>query len=255
MVKHPEYWKDFDPIRINLDRNNDPAVQKFAPGTRKLIKFLELVNQGTPKEDALQLVDNICKSYTRVKKTLPSSAKKEPGLIRGKKLSNEPLKLKVGPKSKTQFKPQIGPKSKVGNRPLIGPKSKVGPKSRIGPKSKVGPKSKMALLASKDGISRDEIEKLERYFLQNTCKPTDFQMHQWASEMSVDFEYISNWFQNKWKGKLEYEANKCKESEIDEMRSRRPQKFDAEVFTDAFAEALNDGEDCQIENNNADDDE
>merc|ERR1712047_184028 len=171
MVKHPEYWKEFDPIRINVDRSNDPAVQKFAPGTRKLIKFLELVNQGTPKEDALQLVDNICKSYTRVKKTPgPSSAKKEPGLkYRRKKLSNEPLKIKVGPKSKTQFKPQIGPKSK------------------------------MALLASKDGISRDEIEKLERYFLQNTCKPTYFQMHQWASEMSVEFEYISNWFQNKWK--------------------------------------------------------
>ena len=251
MVKHPEYWKDFDPIRINVDRSTDPAVQKFAPGTRKLIKFLELVNQGTPKEDALQLVDNICKTYTRVKKTPgPSSAKNEPSLkYRRKKLSNEIVKIKVGPKSKTQFKPQIGPKSRTeGNKPLIGPKSKIGPKSRI------GPKSKMALQVNKDGLSRDEVEKLEGYFLQNTCKPTYFQMHQWASEMSVEFEYISNWFTNKWKGKLEYEANKSKESETDVMRSRKPQKFDAEVVIDAFAEALDDGDDCQIENDNAEDD-
>ena len=72
--------------------------------------------------------------------------------------------------------------------------------------------------------------------------------------MSVEFEYISNWFTNKWKGKLEYEANKSKESETDVMRSRKPQKFDAEVVIDAFAEALDDGDDCQIENDNAEDD-
>ena len=89
-----------------MDRITDPLAntQKLAPGTRKLVKFLELVNNGTPKDEALELCAHIAKApKVRAKKPPgPSGAKKESNLkFRRKKITNQPTKIRIGPKSKT----------------------------------------------------------------------------------------------------------------------------------------------------------
>ena len=212
IVDHPGYWNNFKPFKINVDKIRDPSAnpQKLAPGTRKLVMFLELVNNGTPKEEALELCAHIAK--VRAKKAAgPSGVKKKSNLnFRRKKITNQPTKVRIKPKSKT--------------KPLTR-------------------------------LSRDNIEKLEKLFLMHTCKPKDVQTNEWAKDLNVEHELVSNWFNIKWRGKLDFEANKSREEGADTRRSRGLQKFDTDTAIDAFTDALDDEDDFVIEHNNAEDDE
>ena len=227
--KHPEYWQDFNATKINVDRSTDGT--KLTLHTRKIIKFLELVNSGTTVEEASQLVDSI----------------KPP---RPKKLITEKFRRQDYSKDDVT-RPT---KSNNGSKSKIGPKSRIGPKSQIGPKSnkiiRIGLKSKMGNLI---GLNRDIVMKLEKHFYECTCKPTASKMMEWAKEMNVDSKSISDWFNKKWHGKLDYEARKSKDPDAgDPMRTRGLQKFDPDVATDAFTDTMEDA--YEIEQDNAEDD-
>ena len=218
--KNPEYWADFDATRVNVDRSIDGT--KLTPQTRKLIKFLELVNSGTTGEEASQLVNNI-------------------RFPKPKKPSEEKLHRKDY--SKTALTRQT--------KTRIGHKSKINPQSKIEAKIKIGPKS---ILATHNGLNRDMIMKLEKRFHEYTCKPTISKMSEWAEEMRVDVNFISDWFNKKWKGKCDYEAMKSINQESDPDRSRSLQKFDPDVVFDAFTD-LEDDNEFSIIRENAEDDE
>merc|ERR1711981_1096159 len=51
VVKHPNYWNSFDPTVINFERSEGA---KLSAASKKLIKFLELVRNGTDKDEALE---------------------------------------------------------------------------------------------------------------------------------------------------------------------------------------------------------
>ena len=57
IVKHPEYWQDFDATKVNVDRCTDGT--NLTRQTRKLVTFLDLVNSGKTVEEASQLADSI----------------------------------------------------------------------------------------------------------------------------------------------------------------------------------------------------
>ena len=59
-------------------------------------------------------------------------------------------------------------------------------------------------------------------------------MLQWSKELSVPFDDVYDWFQKKWKGKIEYEYQKAKQKE--EMgnnpdRSRAVKSFEPTTDT------------------------
>ena len=58
IVKHPHYWKSFDPITINFERSKGA---KMSAAGRKLVKFLELVRNGVDKDEALESCQHLPK--------------------------------------------------------------------------------------------------------------------------------------------------------------------------------------------------
>ena len=50
IVKHPEYWQDFDATKVNVDKCTDGT--NLTRQTRKLVTFLDLVNSGKTVEEA-----------------------------------------------------------------------------------------------------------------------------------------------------------------------------------------------------------
>ena len=79
-------------------------------------------------------------------------------------------------------------------------------------------------------------------------------MIEWAKEMKIDFEIISDYFKKKWQAKCDYEAKKSNNPESDNQRSRGLQKFDPDVVFDAYVD-LEDDDDFTIEEENAEDDQ
>lgn len=234
--KNPQFWADFDPVVINFERSEDV---KMGGASKKLIKFLDLVRNGSTTEEALEN----CQHIPKDKKPPRPSPKPKDGSV---------------PKSKLP---------KKGSIPTDGPKIKIGPKSRMssdgggsgGVKIKIGPKSKMARLEGK--LNREVVDTLERYFDANKTKPSDGQMITWASELKVPFDDVHEWFYKKWKGKLEYEYQKNKQKEdfgVSE-RSREVKSFEPTAAPPSDDEELDGifGIECDVEivNENAEDDD
>jgi len=233
--KNPQFWADFDPVVINFERSEDA---KMGGATKKLLKFLDLVKNGSTTEEALEQ----CQHIPKDKKPPRPSPKPKDGSV---------------PKSKLP---------KKGSIPTDGPKIKIGPKSRMSSdggasfgKIKIGPKSKMAKLEGK--LNREVVDTLERYFDANKTKPSDGQMITWASELKVPFDDVHEWFYKKWKGKLEYEYQKNKQKEelgVSE-RSREVKSFEPTAAPPSDDEELDGifGIECDVEivNENAEEDD
>ena len=88
-------------------------------------------------------------------------------------------------------------------------------------------------------------------------------MLQWSKELSVPFDDVYDWFQKKWKGKIEYEYQKAKQKE--EMgnnpdRSRAVKSFEPTTILpdddeEDFELPFMDVEcDVEIEDDNAEED-
>lgn len=123
-------------------------------------------------------------------------------------------------------------------------------------KPRIGPKSVMQKWQSKSRgqkLSREVISQLEKYFVANVTKPHHQQMEKWAKEMNVDFQKVYTYFQNKWRGKLEYEYLKSKQKEgldTESRRNRQLQQFEPEIVEDnSFYE-----EEGIVEHENAEED-
>ena len=126
--KSPQFWADFDPTVINFERSEDC---KMGAATKKLIKFLDLVRNGSTTEEALEQ----CQHIPKDKKPPRPSPKPKDGSV---------------PKSK------LPKKGSISSDGFTTPKIKIGPKSKMSGdggasfgKIKIGPKSKMAKLEGK----------------------------------------------------------------------------------------------------------
>jgi len=224
--KNPKYWPVFDPKIINFDRNvSGIAAGKPTGNTKKLEKFLELVNNGVSVQEALDSLQHVVKEY---------------------------LKKPNKPKN-----PDGTPKNSFKRKSYGG--AEGGPM-----KIKIGPKS--AMKKWKEGesqLNREVVSTLEKYFCANITKPSDGQMLQWSKELSVPFDDVYDWFQKKWKGKIEYEYQKAKQKE--EMgnnpdRSRAVKSFEPTTILpdddeEDFELPFMDVEcDVEIEDDNAEED-
>ena len=93
IAKNEEYWPHFNARLINFDRVKSEDNDKFSSNTRKLISFLEAVNNGATCEQALQSIQHAAKP--------PKPPRQKPANnFRRKNYSNQP-----------QSRPRIGPKS------------------------------------------------------------------------------------------------------------------------------------------------
>ena len=104
IAKNEEYWPHFNARIINFDRVKSEDNDKFSSNTRKLISFLEAVNNGATCEQALQSIQHAAKP-PKPPRQKPAKPPKPPrqkpaNNFRRKNYSNQP-----------QSRPRIGPKS------------------------------------------------------------------------------------------------------------------------------------------------
>ena len=96
--------------------------------------------------------------------------------------------------------------------------------------------------SNRQKLSREAISTLEKYFVSNLTKPHYQQIEKWAKELNVDFQRVHDFFQMKWRGKLEYEYSRQKE--VLDPESRQLQKFEPDVAVmedNSFYEEEDDG--------------
>ena len=223
ITEHPEYWQNFDPYEINVEKQQERLVNPNH-GTNNLIHFLELVNSGMCSQDAFE-------------KTVP-----------------KPRKIKEAFRRKDY--------SKTSNS-MMEPNSVMEHfdhnYSKIS-NSMMGSKSFMEHFEHENTtlcrLSREVVVNLERHFLENPVVPTAVQMTIWARQYQVDFETVKKWFRLQWKGRLNYQYKKSQETElIDTSRTRPIKKFEAEMidFDESLTQFLQD-EEYIIELDNAEED-
>ena len=107
------------------------------------------------------------------------------------------------------------------------------------------------------------IMKLERLFYLTPSMPTFVQISQWSVQLSLDEQYVWQWFRSKWNAKVQYEASKTRElksgefynSEDDEVMyefypSHELKRFELDFIQDAVLP----NKDFVIEYDNAEDD-
>ena len=112
-------------------------------------------------------------------------------------------------------------------------------------------------------FTEDMIMKLERLFYLTPCMPTFVQISQWSVQLSLDEQYVWQWFRSKWNAKVQYEASKTRElksgefynSEDDEVMyefypSHELKRFELDFIQDAVLP----NKDFVIEYDNAEDD-
>ena len=126
--KNPQFWADFDPVVINFERSEDA---KMGGASKKLIKFLDLVRNGSTTEEALEQCQHIPKD-------------------------KKPPRPSPKPKDGSTPKSKLPKKGSIPSDGFATPKIKIGPKSKMSGdggasfgKIKIGPKSKMAKLEGK----------------------------------------------------------------------------------------------------------
>jgi len=219
IAKHTEYQKDFNPRLVNFDQPKRVMENNFGSSTKKLISFLEAINSGATCEDAL----------FSVKAKPPEQLSKQYQM----KVSNNFKKRK-----------------NYSKLPWTKPK-KIGPKSVMEKwHHKSGPKPKRVIKKRHQKLSREDIGQLERHFVANVTKPHHKQMERWAKEMNIDFNDVFTYFQNKWRGKLEYEHFKSQQDLDNEENRRQLKKFEPDIVEDnSFYE-----EEAIIEQENAEED-
>ena len=98
LVDHPEYWSDFNPKYVNFERSTDEIMEKFCPGTMKLVNFFDLIASGMNSEEALVKICERKVLKARSKNSLPKKRKiKEQ---QEEDVLSPFLKIKVTPKKK-----------------------------------------------------------------------------------------------------------------------------------------------------------
>ena len=78
IVDHPEYWSDFNPKEVNLERSTEETTEstELSPGTMKLVKFIDLIASGMDSEEAIV---KVCerKAGSKTSKKRPEKRKKK----------------------------------------------------------------------------------------------------------------------------------------------------------------------------------
>ena len=92
IVDHPEYWSDFNPKEVNLERSTEEMTE-ISQGTMKLVKFFDLIASGMDSEEAIAKVceRKALKASSSTSKKTPEKRKKK----EEEKVISPFLKIKV----------------------------------------------------------------------------------------------------------------------------------------------------------------
>ena len=133
-------------------------------------------------------------------------------------------------------------------------------------KKRLRKRAKMACEKNNKWLSsftEDMIIKLERLFYLTPTMPTFVQISQWSLQLSLDEQYVWQWFRSKWNAKVQYEAWKTRELKNREFYNNEGDEVTYEFYPShelkrfelgSIQDALLPNKDFVIEYDNAEDD-